>query len=89
MRFKYHFNVSSSDLHRDNLVLNITDPLRFRSQKLSYLKESVILKPIPRQFPDDSNAKITMDKIEEFMQILGYASLATLIFNLIVQLGLN
>jgi hypothetical protein len=45
--FKHPLNVSSSDPIKDNLVLNITDPLRFRSQKLSYLKEKVMIKAIP------------------------------------------
>jgi hypothetical protein len=53
LNFKYPFNVSTSDNLRDHLVIQIEDPMQFRSKKMSFLDNELMIWPIRRQIPHD------------------------------------
>lgn len=53
--FKFKLNVSTTDNLRDYLLINITDKLLFRSEKLSFLDIEYLIWPLSRQLPDPEN----------------------------------
>jgi hypothetical protein len=51
--FLYPLNISTSDDLRDQFVIQIEDPIQFRSKQLSFLSSDIMIWPIRRQLPDE------------------------------------
>ena len=87
--FKNKLQVSAHDIIRDKLVIYITDPELFRSKKMSYIENRIIIKSLPKLMNDKILEVVALKNTGQLMDIVGIITFTTLAVNWLMQMMMS
>lgn len=79
--FKNRLDVSARDIKRDKLVIYVLDPLLFRSKKMSYLENRLMIKSLPKLMTNNTAEVVLLINTGKLVNVVAIISSTTLAVN--------